>query len=188
MPVPGPPLADPSASSPSLAMVVPGLALADPSASFGNVLAQTSAEAASLHGCESFLLLCRISLSLLLRQKAKTPMLAGAIAGSIMGAAYVVGFTIYFWKRCKRKKLHRRIKEGKAEPKVEPEPKEKIVIPPDPAVLLGHNRPGDIIVVDEGRHHRSKSVPKVHGEGSGSTSHLVRTQTERVSEDVSANV
>jgi hypothetical protein len=53
----------------------------DPSASFGNVLAQTSAEAASLHGCESFLLLCRISLSLLLRRKAKTPMLAGAIAG-----------------------------------------------------------------------------------------------------------
>jgi hypothetical protein len=105
-----------------------------------------------------------------------------------MGAAYVVGFTIYFWKRCKRKKLHRRIKEGKAEPKVEPEPKEKIVIPPDPAVLLGHNRPGDVIVVDEGRHHRSKSVPKVHGEGSGSTSHLVRPQSERVSEDVSTNV
>jgi len=145
--------------------------IADSSPSFGNVLAQTSAEAASLHG-----------------HKAKTPMLAGAIIGSIMGVAYIIGFTIYFVKRCKRKKLHRRIEEGKAEPKVEPEPKERFVIPPDPAVLLGHNKPGDVIVVDEKRHHRQKSVPKVHGEASGSTSHLVRADTERLSEEAPANV
>jgi len=148
--------------------------LADPSATFGNVFAQTSAEAASLHG-----------------HKAKTPMLAGAIIGSIMGAAYAIGFTIYFVKRCKRKRLHRRIEEGKAEPKVEPEPKERIVIPPDPAVLLGHNRPGDVVIVDEKRnhHHRQKSIPRVHGD-SGSTSHLVRADTERISEEVTvpANV
>jgi len=151
---------------------MPVAELADPSASFGNVLAQTSAEAASLHG-----------------HKAKTPMLAGAIIGGIMGVAYIIGFTIYFWKRCKRKKLHRRIEEGKAEPKVEPEPKERFVIPPDPAVLLGHNRPGDVIVVDEKRHHhRQKSVPKLHGEASGSTSHLVRNDTERISEEVPSNV
>ncbi|KAJ6499131.1 Golgi complex component 7-domain-containing protein [Mycena sanguinolenta] len=136
------------------------------------VFQNTSAEAASLHG-----------------HKAKTPMLAGAIIGSIMGAAYVVGFSIYFWKRCKRKKLKRRIEQGKAEPKVQPEPKERIVIPPDPAVLLGHNKPGDVIVVDtkhHHHHHRSKSVPKAGAEASGSTSHLVRadTATERMSEDV----
>jgi len=148
--------------------------LADPSATFGNVLAQSSAEAASLHG-----------------QKAKTPMLAGAIIGSIMGVAYIIGFTIYFVKRCKRKRLKRRIEAGKAEPKAVPEPKERIVIPPDPAVLLGHNRPGDVIVVDEKRHHhhRQKSVPRVHGD-SGSTSHLVRADTDRISEEVTvpANV
>jgi len=150
--------------------------IAAASASFGNALAQTSAEAASLHG-----------------KKAKTPMLAGAIIGSIMGAAYVIGFTIYFIKRCKRKKLHRRIEEGKAEPKVHPEPKERFVIPPDPAVLLGHNRPGDVVVVDREKHHhhRSKSVPKVHtvhAEGSGSTSHLVHADTERISEEASPKV
>ncbi|KAF7376289.1 Protein kinase domain-containing protein [Mycena sanguinolenta] len=154
-------------------MPVAELLFADPSASIGYVLAQSSAEAASLHG-----------------HKAKTPMLAGAIIGSIMGAAYVVGFTIYFWKRCKRKKLKRRIEQGKAEPKVQPEPKERIVIPPDPAVLLGHNKPGDVIIPDSKphhhHHHRSKSAPKVSAEASGSTSHLVRADTapERISDDV----
>ncbi|KAJ7091136.1 hypothetical protein C8R44DRAFT_413002 [Mycena epipterygia] len=153
---------------------MPAVEPAGPSATFDHVLAQTSAEAASLHG-----------------QKAKTPMLAGSIIGSIMGTAYIIGFTIYFVKRCKRKRLHRRIEAGKAEPKEQPEPKERIVIPPDPAVLLGHNKPGDVIVVDEKRphHHRQKSVPRVQGD-SGSTSHLVRADTDRISEEVTvpANV
>ncbi|KAK7005662.1 kinase domain-containing protein [Favolaschia claudopus] len=159
-------------------MPSPNLALrvAESSAAMVNILAQSSAQAASLHG-----------------KKAKTPMLAGAIIGSIMGAAYVVGFSIYFWKRYKRKKLKRQIEAGTAQPKVRPEPKEKVVIPPDPAVLLGQNRPGDVIIVDERHHHhhRSKSVPKVpklHGEASGSTSNLVRPQTERASDDVQTNM
>ncbi|KAJ7045693.1 hypothetical protein C8F04DRAFT_1065823 [Mycena alexandri] len=153
-------------------MPVLDLELADPSATLANFLAQTSAEAASLHG-----------------KKAKTPMLAGSIIGGIMGTAYIIGFTIYFVKRCKRKRLKRRIEAGKAEPKVEPEPKEKIVIPPDPAVLLGHNRPGDVIVQEKPHHHRQKSVPKVHA-GEGSTSNLVRADTDRISEEVTvpANV
>ncbi|KAJ7496033.1 hypothetical protein B0H11DRAFT_881936 [Mycena galericulata] len=138
---------------------MPALKLVNPSATLGNVLAQTSAEAASLHG-----------------QKAKTPMIAGCVVGGIMGIAYIIGFTIYFVKRCKRKRLHRRIEAGKAEPKIQPEPKEKIVIPPDPAVLLGRNKPGEVIIVDEKRHHRHKSVPKAQAGGSGSTSHLVDTE------------
>jgi len=108
-------------------------------------------------------------------------MIAGSIIGGIMGVAYIIGFTIYFVKRCKRKRLHRRIEAGKAQPKVQPEPKEKIVIPPDPAVLLGHNKPGDVIVVDEKRHHhRHKSIPDTHAGASGSTSHLVH---DRISEE-----
>ncbi|KAJ7188064.1 hypothetical protein C8R46DRAFT_8515 [Mycena filopes] len=101
---------------------MPALEVADSSSTLGNVLAQTSAEAASLHG-----------------HKAKTPMLAGTIIGTIMGVAYIIGFTIYFVKRCKRKRLKRRIEAGQAEPKPRPEPEkqEKIVIPPDPAVLPG---------------------------------------------------
>ncbi|KAJ6500061.1 hypothetical protein C8R47DRAFT_1110283 [Mycena vitilis] len=145
--------------------------LADPSATF-DVFAQSSSEAASLHG-----------------RKAKTPMLAGIIIGTIMGVAYIIGFTFYFVKRCKRKRLKRRIEAGQAEPEVEPEPKERIVIPPDPAVLLGHHRAGDVVVVDEKRHHHhhQKSTPRVHG-SSGSTSHLVID--ERISEEVTvpANV
>jgi len=149
--------------------------LAGPSATLGHVFAQSSAEAASLHG-----------------QKAKTPMLAGAIIGGIMGVAYIIGFTIYFVKRCKRKRLHRRIEAGMAEPKPIPEPKEKVVIPPDPAVLLGHHRGGEFIVVDENRrHHRQKSVS--HDDAGGSTSRLVRADTNgttRKSEDINvpANV
>ncbi|KAJ7163570.1 hypothetical protein C8R43DRAFT_286264 [Mycena crocata] len=145
---------------------MPAVELPGSSAPTGNVLAQSSAAAESLHG-----------------QKAKTPMLAGSIIGGIMGAAYIIGFTIYFVKRCKRKRLHRRIEAGKAQPKEEPEPKERIVIPPDPAVLLGHHRPGEVITVDEKRHHhRSKSVPKAQPE-SGSTSNLVRAE-DRISEEV----
>lgn len=149
---------------------MPVVELAVASATFANALTQTSAEAESLHG-----------------RKAKTPMLAGAIIGSIMGVAYIIGFTIYFVKRWKRKQHHRRVAAGKAEPKVEPEPKERIVIPPDPAVLLGQHKPGDVVVVDEKRHHRQKSVPQVNGD-SGSTSHLVHTDTGRISEEVPANV
>jgi hypothetical protein len=53
-----------------------------------------------------------------------------------MGIAYIVGFTIYFIKRSKRKKLKKLIAAGEASPKPVPEPKEKIVIPPDPAARL----------------------------------------------------
>ncbi|KAJ6625894.1 hypothetical protein B0H10DRAFT_2001248 [Mycena sp. CBHHK59/15] len=159
--------------SPTPAMEL-AAASAVPTASLFNLIsqAQQSAEASSLHG-----------------QKAKTPMLAGSIIGGIMGVAYIIGFTIYFVKRCKRKRLHRRIEAGKAEPKQEPEPKERIVIPPDPAVLLGRNKPGDVIVVDEKHHHRhhgQKSAPRVQAPD-GSTSNLVRADTDtniRISEEV----
>ncbi|KAJ7497556.1 hypothetical protein FB451DRAFT_236914 [Mycena latifolia] len=148
--------------------------LADPTATFGNVFAESSPAASSAP-----------------RQKPKTPMIAGSVIGGIMAIAYIIGFTIYFVKRCKRKRLHRRIEAGEAQPKEQPAPKEKTVIPPDPAVLLGHNKPGDVIVVDEKRHHhhhRQKSVPRAHA--GDSASNLVRADTDRISEEITvpANV
>jgi len=151
---------------------MPTVELAAPSATFGNVLApQTSAEIAAANG-----------------QKPKTPMIAGSVIGSIMGVAYIIGFTIYFVKRCKRKRLHRRIEAGEAEPKAQPAPKEKFVIPPDPAILLGHNKPGDVVVVDEKRHRHQKSAPRV--QTGDSASQLVGADTDRISEEVTvpANV
>ncbi|KAJ7079091.1 hypothetical protein B0H15DRAFT_859073 [Mycena belliarum] len=121
--------------------------------------------------------------------KPKTPMIAGSVIGGIMGLAYIIGFTIYFVKRCKRKRLHRRIAAGEAQPKEEPAPKERILVPPDPAVLLGHNRPGEVIVVDEKHHHhhRQKSAPRVNA--GDSTSNLVRPSTDnRISEEVTVHI
>jgi len=127
--------------------------------------------------------------------KPKTPMIAGAVCGGFMGLAYLIGFTIYFVKRYKRKKLNRRIKAGKAEPKTLPVPKEKIVIPPDPAVLLGQRMPGERVVVDDKRHwlHAHRTTSHVKGGEAGnknansSASQLVNTsrpETPRISDEI----
>lgn len=105
------------------------------------------------------------------------------------------GFTIYFVKRYKRKKLKRRIEAGKAEPRTVPPPKEKIVIPPDPAVLLGHRMPGERVVVDEKRHwphpHRATSQAKggeeMNKNANGSATQLVSTarpDTPTISDEI----
>ncbi|KAG7446327.1 uncharacterized protein BT62DRAFT_112161 [Guyanagaster necrorhizus] len=89
----------------------------------------SSSEAASLHG-----------------QKAKTPIIAGSICGGLMGLAWIIGFTIYFIKRSKRKKAKRAVEAGLAtpkKPKKPKEPEEQIIIPPDPAVLIGIRKPGE---------------------------------------------
>ncbi|KAK0455030.1 hypothetical protein EV421DRAFT_1760947 [Armillaria borealis] len=89
----------------------------------------SSSEAASLHG-----------------QKAQTPIIAGSICGGLMGIAWIIGFTIYFIKRSKKKKAKRAVEAGLAAPKVPKKPKEPeepIVIPPDPAVLIGIRKPGE---------------------------------------------
>jgi hypothetical protein len=62
-----------------------------------------------------------------------------------MFIAWTIGFAVYFRKRYNRKKRKRLIEEGKAQPR-EKDLKvlqEKVVIPPDPAVLLGHRKPGE---------------------------------------------
>ncbi|TRM69500.1 hypothetical protein BD626DRAFT_13215 [Schizophyllum amplum] len=77
---------------------------------------------------------------------AKTPLIAGSVCGGLMAIAWIIGFTIYFRKRWKRKMRNRRRRAGlevthstHAEDAVA---QEKVVIPPDPAVLLGKAEPG----------------------------------------------
>lgn len=91
-------------------------------------LAVSSSEAASLGG-----------------KKAKTPIIAGSICGSLLLIAWIIGFAVYFKKRYRRKERNRLIAAGEMAPRekdVRP-PAEKVVIPPDPAVLLGQRRPGE---------------------------------------------
>ncbi|KAH8828266.1 hypothetical protein DL96DRAFT_1709550 [Flagelloscypha sp. PMI_526] len=83
---------------------------------------------------------------------ARTPMLAGAICGSVMGAAWIIGFSIYFYKRYRRRK--RRL--AGEEPVQEKEMlKEPLVIPQDPAVTSGLYKPGQTAHIP--KHTRSTS-------------------------------
>lgn len=107
-----------------------------------------------------------------------TPILAGSICGGILFLAWAIGFTVYFRKRYNRKKRNRLIAEGKATPREKDleVPKEKIVIPPDPAVLLGRAKPGENVFPErqhskDGNHHLPWSTPSRHGSYSTNTEH-----------------
>lgn len=61
--------------------------------------------------------------------------------------AWVIGFVVYFRKRTNRKRRKRLIEEGKAQLR-EKDLKalqERVIIPPDPAVLFGHRKPGEMV-------------------------------------------
>ncbi|KAF9010570.1 hypothetical protein BDQ17DRAFT_1346454 [Cyathus striatus] len=64
-----------------------------------------------------------------------------------MGVAWIIGFAIYFRKRYQRKQRKRLAALGVPVPPKEKEAKdsseERIIIPPDPAVLLGQHKPGE---------------------------------------------
>jgi hypothetical protein len=107
-------------------------------ATLGEAAAVSSSEAASLKG-----------------KKALTPIISGSICGGLMFLAWTIGFTIYFRKRYKRRERHRLVAAGKATPKETDLdiPQETIIIPPDPAVLLGQGNPGEFI------------IPKSHSSG-----------------------
>ncbi|KIY74322.1 hypothetical protein CYLTODRAFT_448083 [Cylindrobasidium torrendii FP15055 ss-10] len=120
----------------------------------------SSSEAAALHG-----------------QAAKTPLIAGSVCGGLMGIAWIIGFTIYFVKRARRKKLKRAVEAGTVTPDSlkgkhshEPKtPKGEYVIPPDPAVLFAQKKPGEHAFPErEERHHakrghsHTKSKDKVY--------------------------
>lgn len=94
--------------------------------------AASSSEAASLGG-----------------KPAKTPIIAGSICGGVVFIAWLVGLAIYIHKRRRRQKQKRAAEEGLCEPppeKINParSNSERMVIPPDPAILLGYAKAGDI--------------------------------------------
>lgn len=114
------------------------------------------------------------------RKKALTPILAGSICGGLMVLAWVIGFAIYFRKRYNRKKRNRLIAEGKAVPREKDlQPlQEKVVIPPDPAVLLGQRKPGEM-VFPERQHSKDGHRPpwSRHASRSPSTTPQVTRET-----------
>jgi len=118
-----------------------------PSSSW-QVDAASSSEEASLNG-----------------HKAKTPVIAGSVCGGLLGIAWIVGFTIYFIKRWKRKKRKAEEAAGvvPAKKKEPGKPGEKIIVPPDPAILLGHRRPGENAFLDDTRspNRPSTALPKL---------------------------
>jgi hypothetical protein len=116
-------------------------------------------------------------LYLLLRKKPLTPIIAGSICGGLMLIIWIIGFAIYFRKRARRRERNRLIAAGKAQPR-EKDLKileQKVVIPPDPAVLLGHRKPGEMAFPERQNskdrhmhwpHNKSHSKPKGNGDSS----------------------
>jgi len=79
-----------------------------------------------------------------------------------MGIAWIVGFAVYFYKRRRRKKLEA---AGLLRPDElkQKEPPEKIIIPPDPAIIEGHRLPGESAFKDEDRKHDEGSSKRIMG-------------------------
>jgi len=99
-------------------------------------------------------------------KKALTPIIAGSICGGLMFLAWTIGFTIYFRKRYKRRQRHRLIAAGKATPKETDLDvlQENVIIPPDPAVLLGQCQPGEFMIPESqnSRHNFRWLLPWSH--------------------------
>jgi len=76
---------------------------------------------------------------------------------------WIIGFALYFRKRARRKQRNRLIAAGKAQPREKDleVPKEKIIIPPDPAVLLGHRKPGEM-AFPERQNSKNSHMPWSH--------------------------
>ncbi|CAL1707189.1 unnamed protein product [Somion occarium] len=102
------------------------------------VLDVSASESASLHG-----------------HRALTPLLSGAITGSIIGAAWIVGFIVYFYKRHRREKRARALGYKSHREMLEP-PKKPFIVPPDSAVVEGKAAPGERIIMEHSKHKRRK--------------------------------
>jgi len=110
-------------------------------------------------------------------KRALTPIIAGSICGGLMLIIWIIGFAVYFRKRAKRKERNRLIAAGKAQPREKDLEalKQKVIIPPDPAVLLGHRKPGEMVFPERQKskdrhmhwpHNKSHSHPKFNGDTS----------------------
>jgi hypothetical protein len=91
------------------------------------------------------------------RKPPQTPIIAGSVCGGVLILAWIIGFSIYFRKRWKRKQLNRAAAAiGMPPPEVKSRPQtEKVVIPPDPAVLLSQRQPGYVFAETEYTHAQS---------------------------------
>lgn len=83
--------------------------------------AENSSEAASLNG-----------------HKALTPIIAGSVCGGVLVIAWIVGLVWYLLKRRKSKDWN-----PPAENNEENNETEQYIIPPDPAILQGNNKPNE---------------------------------------------
>jgi len=96
--------------------------------------------------------------------KTKTPMIAGSVCGGVIAIVWIMGFSLYFFNRYKRRntKLASQLEAGNpnAGEKVSGNspPDERVVVPPDPAVFLGYPLPGEQPLEDKHSLHE-KSAP-----------------------------
>jgi len=91
--------------------------------------------------------------------KAKTPIIAGAVSGACIAAAWVIGFIIYFYKRHRREKRARALGFKSHREMLDPPKKPEVfVIPPDPAIVEGRFQPGDRVFPDP--KHDGGGIPK----------------------------
>lgn len=98
------------------------------------------------------------------RKPAKTPLIAGVVCGAVLFIAWAIGFAVYFRKRYNRKKAKRLAEQGMGEApkeKIHPDAETEYIIPPDPAVLLGLAKPGEICIPTKSRE-ATPSSTKVH--------------------------
>jgi len=141
----------------------------------GQVFAANSSEASSLNG-----------------HKAKTPIIAGSVCAILLVIAWSVALVSYIVRRNKKKTRAKKVAAGIKPPKPVPQPPQKYIIPPDPAVVLGQGEPGEHIIVESkhknGRRVKhSKTMPETQeshdGEGSEKTfGKLAHSNTEPFSE------
>jgi len=109
-----------------------------------------------------------------------------------MFLAWTIALTIYFRKRHRRRERRRLIAVGKATPKETDLdiPKENVIIPPDPAVLLGQCKPGEVIIPESrnsGFKFRLPLLPWFHHGSRQQNGHDKAIVTEDISLPVNAH-
>jgi len=140
------------------------------------IFAANSSEASSLNG-----------------QQAKTPIIAGSVCAILLTIGWSIALISYVIRWRKKKTRAKKVAAGVKPPKPAPQPPEKYIIPPDPAVVLGQRQPGEHVVVESknrhGRHVKhSRTMPETEksddekGEGSGGPyGKLAHTNSEPLS-------
>ncbi|GBE81167.1 hypothetical protein BKA93DRAFT_820839 [Sparassis latifolia] len=100
------------------------------------------------------------------RRSIAMPTIAGAVTGSCIGVAWIVGLILWFIKRRQRWNRARRagLKTHRQLPDTVPKP-EAYIIPPDPAIIEGAGKPREVAYRDDpatddfDNTRRAKTVP-----------------------------